>query len=52
MLLAQAGCWVPALRVTLRVVDAVLTRMGASDNILQARCAGGLGGHWACQAAD
>ena len=37
VLLAQIGSWVPAASVTMRVVDSILTRMGASDNILQVR---------------
>jgi DNA mismatch repair protein MSH6 len=34
VLLAQCGCYVPAVECQLTPVDAVLTRLGASDNIL------------------
>lgn len=37
MLMAQAGAWVPAESMQLSVMDAVHTRMGAHDNILQVR---------------
>ena len=37
VLLAQAGAWVPAASMRLSVMDAVHTRMGAHDNILQVR---------------
>ena len=37
VLLAQAGCWVPADAMRLTVMDAIHTRMGAHDNILQGR---------------
>lgn len=36
-LLAQAGAWVPATSMELSVLDAIHTRMGAFDNILQGR---------------
>ena len=35
MILAQAGCFVPAQSATLGVVDKIFTRVGASDNISQ-----------------
>lgn len=34
VLLAQCGCYVPAIECQMTPVDAVLTRLGASDNIL------------------
>jgi MutS domain V len=37
VLLAQVGAWVPASSMSLTVVDALHTRMGAHDNILQGR---------------
>jgi DNA mismatch repair protein MSH3 len=37
VLLAQAGCWVPADSMRLTVMDAIHTRMGAHDSILQGR---------------
>ena len=37
MLLAQVGAWVPAAAMRLTVMDALHTRMGAHDNILQGR---------------
>ncbi|XP_038077644.1 DNA mismatch repair protein Msh3-like [Patiria miniata] len=36
-IMAQIGCWVPAESVSLGVVDAIYTRMGASDNLAQHR---------------
>ena len=33
----QVGCFVPAESLTLRAIDAVHTRMGASDNLAQGR---------------
>lgn len=35
--LTQVGSFVPAERATLHVVDAVLTRMGARDNLALGR---------------
>lgn len=37
VLMAQVGAWVPAAAMRLRPVDAIHTRMGAHDNILQGR---------------
>ncbi|KDD73896.1 MutS domain V protein, partial [Helicosporidium sp. ATCC 50920] len=36
-ILAQMGCWVPAEAMTLRPLDAILTRMGASDSLALGR---------------
>lgn len=35
--MAQMGSFVPASSLQLHVFDAVFTRMGASDNLLQGR---------------
>lgn len=35
--MAQAGLWVPAQKMRLRPADAIYTRMGAHDSILQGR---------------
>lgn len=37
VLMAQIGAWVPASAMRIRPVDAIHTRMGAHDNILQGR---------------
>jgi DNA mismatch repair protein MSH3 len=37
VVMAQVGLWVPAQRMRLRPVDAIFTRMGAHDSILQGR---------------
>lgn len=37
VVMAQAGLWVPAQRMRLRPADAIFTRMGAYDSILQGR---------------
>ncbi len=37
VILAQMGCFVPALRMRLGVVDRIYTRIGASDNVAEGR---------------
>ncbi len=37
VIMAQAGCFVPAERMTLGLVDRIYTRIGASDNVARGR---------------
>jgi DNA mismatch repair protein MutS len=37
VVMAQAGCFVPAERMTLGLVDRIFTRIGASDNVARGR---------------
>ena len=37
VIMAQMGCWVPATRARLSVVDRIFTRIGASDNLARGR---------------